>query len=150
MCTYSHVIEPAPEKVIHDVANNALELPEEDKKKKKKSVVPHQYSAADYNELKQLGQRPYADYNEMGEFEVDDGVGHFEPMNEGYMGGPHENSVGSSQCPLLDAMEKRCRGIDLLSGDIHQDLLPVCGIHQICYLCVSVKWFKLLHFRLKF
>jgi len=32
-------------------------------------------------------------------------------------------------------MEKRCRGVDLLSGDMQQELLPVCGIHQICYLC---------------
>lgn len=42
------------------------------------------------------------------------------------------------ECPLLNAMERRCRGVDILSGDIHQELLPVCAAHQLCYLCVSI------------
>lgn len=41
------------------------------------------------------------------------------------------------ECPLLNAMEKRCRGVDMLSGDMHQELLPICAVHQLCYLCVS-------------
>lgn len=39
--------------------------------------------------------------------------------------------------PLDQAMAERCRGVDLLSGDLNQELLPLCGVHQICYLCVS-------------
>lgn len=34
-------------------------------------------------------------------------------------------------------MAERCRGVDLLSGDLNQELLPLCGVHQLCYLCVS-------------
>lgn len=47
--------------------------------------------------------------------------------------------ASTSQCPLLNAMEKRCRGVDILSGDIHQELLPICAVHQLCYLCVSIE-----------
>lgn len=46
----------------------------------------------------------------------------------------------TNECPLLDALERRCRGVDVLSGDIYQDLLPACGAHQLCYLCVSPTW----------
>lgn len=53
-------------------------------------------------------------------------------MSESLMGGMPQND-----CPLLDAMERRCRGIDILSGDLHQNLLETCGVHQLCYLCVS-------------
>lgn len=54
------------------------------------------------------------------------------PMSESLMGGMAQND-----CPLLNAMERRCRGIDILSGDLHQNLLETCGVHQLCYLCVS-------------
>ena len=54
------------------------------------------------------------------------------PMSEGYMGGRIAN-----ECPLLDSIEKKCRGIDIMSGDSNQNLLDACGAHQLCYLCVS-------------
>ena len=53
-------------------------------------------------------------------------------MNEVLMEGSE-----TDECPVLDAIERRCRGIDLLSGDLHQNLFKICGIHQLCYLCVS-------------
>lgn len=56
------------------------------------------------------------------------------PMSEGDMGRHNDNE---EECPLLDTIERRCRGIDILSGDLHQDLLQFCGIHQLCYMCVS-------------
>lgn len=55
------------------------------------------------------------------------------PMSEGYMGGRSTND----NCPLLDSIEKKCRGIDIMSGDSHQNLLEACGAHQLCYICVS-------------
>jgi hypothetical protein len=61
--------------------------------------------------------------------------------DEGYMG-MSEGAMGGgkmvSECPLLDSIEKKCRGIDIMSGDSHQNLLDACGEHQLCYLCVSV------------
>lgn len=54
------------------------------------------------------------------------------PMSEGDMGGRV-----SSECPILDSIEKKCRGIDIMSGDSNQNLLEACGAHQLCYLCVS-------------
>lgn len=53
-------------------------------------------------------------------------------MSEVYMGGKSSN-----ECPLLDGIEKKCRGIDIMSGDSRQNLLEACGAHQLCYLCVS-------------
>lgn len=114
---FSHTMEPPHDKVIKDVQNSAQEVPEEDKKKKKKNVI---------------AAKPLPEYNDIGEFEEELGAGHFEP-NDGYS----SRTLTSNQCPLIQSMEKRCRGVDLLSGDIQQELLPVCGIHQICYLCVS-------------
>lgn len=76
--------------------------------------------------------------NDLNDFEEELGAGHFiEPMSEGYMGGPAGYVDNSNQCPILGAIEKRCRSVDLLSGDIHQELLPICGVHQLCYICVS-------------
>lgn len=46
--------------------------------------------------------------------------------------------LSEDECPILDTLEKRCRGVDVLSGDVHQNLLPACGVHQLCYLCVSI------------
>ncbi|CRL03375.1 CLUMA_CG016184, isoform A [Clunio marinus] len=51
------------------------------------------------------------------------------PMSESYMGGR------MAECPLLDRIEKKCRGIDIMSGDSNQNLLEACGAHQLCYLC---------------
>jgi hypothetical protein len=64
------------------------------------------------------------------------------PMSEGYMGGGG-GGVFQSECPILDSIEKRCRGIDILSG-AHQNLLEACGEHQLCYLCVSIRYIKLI------
>lgn len=128
-------MEPSHEKVVHDVANSAQEIPEEDKKKKKKSV---------------LAAKSFPEYNDIGEFEEELGAGHFEPLNDGGYSTGRTNNLTPNQCPLVLAMEKRCRGVDLLSGDMQQELLPVCGIHQICYLCVSLTIFfisKLIIFR---
>lgn len=41
---------------------------------------------------------------------------------------------------LPQSMAERCRSLDMLIGDLNQDLLTLCGIHQICYLCVSLLW----------
>lgn len=64
--------------------------------------------------------------------ELGNSINEQSPMSEGYMGGKT-----SSECPLLDGIEKRCRGIDIMEGDSHQNLLEACGAHQLCYLCVS-------------
>lgn len=48
-----------------------------------------------------------------------------------------------SECPVLDAIDKRCQNVELISGggsvgnQFADALLPACGVHQFCYLCVS-------------
>jgi hypothetical protein len=97
-------------KKVNDEAKN--DLTDEKKKKKKRS------------------EKKSITTNEVSDDRVSLGNA---PMSEGYMGG----SVFQDDCPLLSVIEKRCRGIDLLTGDTHHNLLEACGAHQLCYLCVS-------------
>lgn len=41
-------------------------------------------------------------------------------------------------CPVLAKIIERCHGVDMLAGDRGQLFLPLCSLHQICYLCVSL------------
>ncbi|XP_058126213.1 trichohyalin [Anopheles ziemanni] len=93
------------DKVAHEEVENNLDELEADKKKKKRT------------------QKRYQEvFRGLEEPEMDD------DYNRGLV-------VESTDCPLLDAFERRCRGVDVLSGDIYQELLPACGAHQLCYLC---------------
>jgi hypothetical protein len=55
-------------------------------------------------------------------------------MSEELMGSNAYDN-GSPNCPILDSIERKCRGIDIMSGDFGQNLLDTCGAHQLCYLC---------------
>ncbi|XP_017120341.1 uncharacterized protein DDB_G0286299 isoform X2 [Drosophila elegans] len=91
--------------------------PPKDMEKKKRSGYlryPEQPNTMD--EALSLGSTPY------------------ETLNDAYLGNKNY-IVGSNQCPIIESMAERCRGVDLISGDINQELLPLCGVHQICYLC---------------
>lgn len=48
----------------------------------------------------------------------------------------HSVVGASGACPVLAKIVQRCRGVDLLAGDRGQLFLPLCSLHQICYLCV--------------
>lgn len=39
------------------------------------------------------------------------------------------------ECPVLNAMEERCRDGSVVG--FHEQLMPVCVAHELCYLCVS-------------
>ncbi|XP_059051100.1 uncharacterized protein LOC131845948 [Achroia grisella] len=82
------------------------------------------------------------------DFENEQGAGHYlngkieEQFSEGYMGGSgrHRSPVittvsAAGSCPVLAKIINRCRGVDLLAGDRGQLFLPLCSLHQICYLC---------------
>uniref|UniRef100_A0A1B0D370 Uncharacterized protein n=1 Tax=Phlebotomus papatasi TaxID=29031 RepID=A0A1B0D370_PHLPP len=116
-----HKIESATEKVTPEDPDNDLEKEDADKRKKKRTNIHH----FERYPVREVG-------NDLGEFEEELGAGHFDPVSEtlGLTGGR-----SFAQCPLLDAIERRCRGVDLLSGDLQQELLPVCEIHQLCYIC---------------
>ncbi|KAH8372249.1 hypothetical protein KR093_010772, partial [Drosophila rubida] len=58
----------------------------------------------------------------------------YEALNDAYLGNKNY-IIGSNQCPVIESMAERCRSVDLISGDLNQELLPLCGVHQICYLC---------------
>lgn len=60
----------------------------------------------------------------------------YETLNDAYLGNKNY-VIGSNQCPIIESMAERCRSVDLISGDLNQELMPLCGVHQICYLCVS-------------
>ncbi|KAG6447044.1 hypothetical protein O3G_MSEX004710 [Manduca sexta] len=81
------------------------------------------------------------------DFEDEQGAGHYlngkmEEFSEGYMGGSGRHRIpvtstatASGSCPVLAKIVQRCRGVDLLAGDRGQLFLPLCSLHQICYLC---------------
>ncbi|XP_061708216.1 uncharacterized protein LOC133518570 [Cydia pomonella] len=82
------------------------------------------------------------------DFEEEQGAGHYlngkieNQFSEGYMGGSgrHRTPVvatgsATGACPVLAKIVQRCRGVDLLAGDRGQLFLPLCSLHQICYLC---------------
>lgn len=75
--------------------------------------------------------------NNFGDDDEDVGVGLYETLNDAYLGNKNY-IIGSNQCPLIETVAERCSSVEFLSGDINQELLPLCGVHQICYLCVSV------------
>ncbi|XP_053962238.1 uncharacterized protein LOC128865875 isoform X1 [Anastrepha ludens] len=72
--------------------------------------------------------------NEFRNVDEDIETGRYESLNDAYLGNKNY-IIGSHQCPLIESIIERCRGVDLLSGDINQEFLPICGEHQICYLC---------------
>lgn len=107
---------------------------DEEKQKKKRLNLNRAYPG--YGEFRNVVQRSFLtpqEANDNVEFQKD--IGHFEPMNEGNMGSGV--FIGLNECPRLNAIEKRCRAIGLYSYDFRHELLPICGIHQLCYLCVS-------------
>ncbi|KAJ2948036.1 hypothetical protein O0L34_g9834 [Tuta absoluta] len=82
------------------------------------------------------------------DFEEEQGAGHYlngkteQQFSEGYMGGSgrHRSPIVSTggaagSCPVLAKIVQRCRGVDVLAGDRGQLFLPLCSLHQICYLC---------------
>lgn len=93
---------------------------------KKASKEPKQNELGEVDDNKKKKKRSQKK-SELGNLISDEAL-----MSEGYMGGR-----ASNECPLLDAIEKKCRGIDIMSGDSRQELLEACGSHQLCYLCVS-------------
>lgn len=105
----SHDIESPAKKAASEPKKNDLGAEDDSKKKKKKRSQKK-------SELNNL-------------------ISDKAPMSEGYMGGGRFSS--ESECPILDSIEKKCRGVDTMSGDSHQNLLDACGEHQLCYLCVS-------------
>lgn len=96
-------------KKINEDSKNNLSADEEDKEKKKKK---RSQKKSELNNIINDETEPL--------------------MSEGSMGG----RVFQNYCPILDAIEKRCRGVDIYSGDSHHNLLEACGAHQLCYLCV--------------
>lgn len=120
----SHDVETPPKQIHADAPDNLLEADDDDKKKK----------------AKKRASKKSIDFADPLEDDEPQGGHYFSAMSESVMGGQRTPHDGPADCPLLEAMERRCRGIDILSGDMHQELLQACGIHQLCYLCVSLKF----------
>ncbi|XP_038208398.1 uncharacterized protein LOC119829767 [Zerene cesonia] len=115
--------------------------PEADAKDKRVAVKKEKINMS--NEIPTEHQRDNSE-----DFEDEQGAGHYingkleEQLSEGYMGGsgrhrsPVISTVSSAgACPVLAKIVQRCRGVDLLAGDRGQLFLPLCSLHQICYLC---------------
>ncbi|XP_065369585.1 DNA ligase 1 isoform X2 [Calliphora vicina] len=131
-----NIIDPDAE---NSLENNSLEAV----KKDKLPVTSQNLNSEDKDEeamkkkmKKSNGFMRYPDVaNEFGEFEDTlQSPNRYETLNDAYLG--NKNYIlGTNQCPIIESMAERCRGVDLLSGDVNQELLPLCGVHQLCYLC---------------
>ncbi|XP_041448762.1 histone acetyltransferase KAT6A isoform X2 [Drosophila obscura] len=106
--------------------------------KKRFSVKKEQAEDAkppqDMEKRKRSGYLRYPEQPNTMEEALSAGSAPYETLNDAYLGNKNY-IIGSNQCPVIESMAERCRGIDLISGDINQELLPLCGVHQICYLC---------------
>jgi hypothetical protein len=48
-------------------------------------------------------------------------------------------SATGKECPVLESILNTCQSAENLVGDHGQLFLPLCSLHQICYLCVSAR-----------
>lgn len=136
----SHTIDSAAEgdeKKVSDTdsaSNNGFEesptSTEDDKKKKKKR-----------NDSKSLFA--LSDDTNVDEYPSDP-RGQYDAPQRSYDSNHFRNTENSlNECPILDAIDKRCESVDLLGGGGRRNiferdsLLPACSMHQFCYLCVS-------------
>ncbi|XP_075210430.1 uncharacterized protein LOC142317765 [Lycorma delicatula] len=46
-----------------------------------------------------------------------------------------QQNQGDEVCPVLEDVAGRCRQISIIAGDRGDLFLPLCTLHQICYLC---------------
>lgn len=137
----SHTIDSAAEgdeKKVSDTdsaSNNGFEesptSTEDDKKKKKKR-----------NDSKSLFA--LSDDTNDDEYPSEFPHGQYDAPQRNYDSNHFRNTENSlSECPILDAIDKRCESVDLLGGGGRRNiferdsLLPACSMHQFCYLCVS-------------
>ncbi|KAM7342622.1 uncharacterized protein ACRADG_009975 isoform 2-T2 [Cochliomyia hominivorax] len=126
-----NIIDPDSD---NSLENNSLEAVKKDK-------LPSKVEDKDDDSMKKKmkksnGFMRYPDVaNEFGDFEDTlQTPNRYETLNDAYLG--NKNYIfGTNQCPIIESMAERCRGVDLLSGDVNQELLPLCGVHQLCYLC---------------
>ncbi|XP_053614647.1 uncharacterized protein LOC128677665 [Plodia interpunctella] len=125
----------------HRAENVASPIPMEEAKAKRVAVKKENVDV-NSNEI------PIYNKNKVDDFEGEQGAGHYlngkteEQFSEGYMGGSGRHRVPviatggpEGSCPVLAKIVQRCRGVDLLAGDRGQLFLPLCSLHQICYLC---------------
>lgn len=135
MKIHRHPIESSTEKVLLGLSNNAEDNYEEDRKKKlMPTPIKFNNGIQNYQQIP-LSQIHFNKTNRINNelssrnFAGDDFTNYDEEELEA------ERSA--AYCPLIEAAEKRCRKVEIMNGDIYGELLSVCGIHQICYLCVS-------------
>ncbi|XP_050681915.1 uncharacterized protein LOC126977231 [Leptidea sinapis] len=118
---------------------------ESDSKDKRVAVKKERVTMS--NDIQQ--KLPHKGDTDSEDFEDEQGAGHYingkldEQLSEGYMGGSGRHRIpvistassSSGACPILAKIVQRCHGVDVLAGDRGQLFLPLCSLHQICYLC---------------
>ncbi|KAH8394808.1 hypothetical protein KR222_006454, partial [Zaprionus bogoriensis] len=101
---------------------------------KKEDVAEEQADDAQQTKKKRSGYVRYPEQPNTMEEALSLNNGAYETLNDAYLGNKNY-IIGSNQCPVIESMAERCRSVDVISGDLNQELLPLCGVHQICYLC---------------
>ncbi|PNF33138.1 hypothetical protein B7P43_G14517 [Cryptotermes secundus] len=103
----------------------------QDEKKKRVAVKKEKAEKDDDKKKRDDGQTEESD-EDVGKFL--DGPVVMQPLSEGDMGRHFVDNV-NEECPVLDAILNTCQTTENLVGDRGQLFLPLCSLHQICYLC---------------
>ncbi|KAH8402148.1 hypothetical protein KR009_010157, partial [Drosophila setifemur] len=127
-----NTIEPESEE--NGLTSNYWQAKKSVKKEQADELQEDLKPAKDMEKKKRSGYLRYPEQPNTMEEAVSLGNGPYETLNDAYLGNKNY-IIGSNQCPIIESMAERCRGVDLISGDVNQELLPLCGVHQICYLC---------------
>ncbi|XP_017049849.1 uncharacterized protein LOC108093958 isoform X2 [Drosophila ficusphila] len=127
-----NAIEPESEENALD--SNYWQAKKSVKKDQAEDLAEDEKPPKDMEKKKRSGYLRYPEQPNTMEEALSLGSAPYETLNDAYLGNKNY-IVGSNQCPIIESMAERCRGVDLISGDINQELLPLCGVHQICYLC---------------
>ncbi|XP_069673840.1 uncharacterized protein [Periplaneta americana] len=107
-----------------------------DEKKKKRVAVKKEKAEDKKDEDKKKRGDDRNDESEEDEGEFLDGPVVVQPLSEGDMGRRvTDMDTEDDECPVLEEILDTCRSADNLVGDHGQFFLPLCSLHQICYLC---------------
>lgn len=103
-----------------------------DEKKKRVAVKKEKAEKDEDKKKRRDGQTEESD-EDVGQFL--DGPVVMQPLSEGDMGRHLVDNDDEGECPMLDEILNTCQTTENLIGDRGQLFLPLCSLHQICYLC---------------
>lgn len=128
--------------MVLGLSDNSDDLYDEDSRKKK--LMPNPFGGATNFQTSPSHQNHLNKTNRLNnELMIGNNHNHNYIANENDYANYDEDELDAERtayCPLIESAEKRCRKVEIMNGDVYGELLQPCGVHQICYLCVSFEY----------